>query len=305
MNQATASRTALGVALMRAIHARADPLPLLDDPWGDRLVPQTAKDEIVELARTVLERKGIVSGTLPDAQTMDLFLRGSPAYATVVTRSRYAEDVLHRAIGNGATQYVLVGAGFDSFALRRTPAHGDVNVFEIDFPATQQLKLARLAECGIPRPKKISYLPADFSRADLTEVLSRTDYRKSERSVFSWLGVAMYLGDETNRLALTDIAKCACSGSDLVFTYLDRRVFEDDNAAGAARFREQQAVVTALGEPFLSGFRPESLRDELRDVGFDLIEDLSDEQVLKRYDPTGKNGLQPLPFSRIAHARVI
>ena len=305
MNQATASRTALGVALMRAIHTRADPSPLLDDAWGDCLVPQSAKDEILDRALAALERQGIVSGTLSHEKMLDLFLRGSPAYATVVTRSRYAEDVLLRAIENGATQYVLVGAGFDSFALRRTPAYRDVNLFEIDLPATQQLKLSRFSECGIPLPEKVSYAPADFSRANLTEVLSCTDYKKSERSVLSWLGVAMYLRDETNRLALTDIANCACSGSELVFTYLDRRVFEDDNTAGAARFREQQAVVTALGEPFLSGFRPESLRDELRDLGFDLTEDLSDEQVLKRYDPTGKNGLQPLPFSRIAHARVI
>jgi len=303
MNQTTASRTALGVALMRAIHTRADPCPLLDDEWGDRLVPQSVKDEILDRALAA-RQQGIV-GAPPQGETLDLFLRGNPAYATVVTRARYSEDVLLRAIGNGATQYLLVGAGFDSFALRRTPAHGDVSVFEIDLPATQQLKLARFSECGITLPAKVSYLPADFSRANLAEVLSRTGYKRSERSVFSWLGVAMYLRDETNRLALTDIANCACSGSELVFTYLDRRVFEDDNAAGAARFREQQAVVTALGEPFLSGFRPESLRDELRDLGFELIEDLSDEQVVRRYDPMGKNGLQPLPFSRIAHAKVI
>src|SRR3954451_4863641 len=98
MNQGTASRTALGVALMRAIHTRADPCPLLDDAWGDRLVPQAVKDEILDQALPALERNGIVSGTLPHEKSLDLFLRGSPAYATVVTRSRYCEDVLLRAI---------------------------------------------------------------------------------------------------------------------------------------------------------------------------------------------------------------
>lgn len=98
---------------MRALHSRADPAPLIDDPWGDRLVPPEAIDAL-------RERAGAVAGT-SDAR-VDAHLRASAAYTSVITRARFAEDALHAAVARGATQYVIVGAGFDSDALRAIAA---------------------------------------------------------------------------------------------------------------------------------------------------------------------------------------
>src|ERR1700734_2445640 len=114
----TASRTALATSLMRAAHTRLDPHPLIDDPWGDRLVPES------------------VRGVMADAALLQ-----SPAYSNVITRTRYAEDALQNAVEGGATQYVLIGAGFDSFALRRPSFAAALQIFEIDFPSTQALKI--------------------------------------------------------------------------------------------------------------------------------------------------------------------
>jgi O-methyltransferase involved in polyketide biosynthesis len=102
VQESTASRTALATALMRAAHTRLDPQPLINDPWGDRIVPAA----IVELLR---ERAA--ASIAPDA-TADDYLLASPAYLNVVTRTRFTEDALQAAVANGARQYVLVGAGF-------------------------------------------------------------------------------------------------------------------------------------------------------------------------------------------------
>src|SRR5580704_18250216 len=118
MENIAPSRTALATALMRAAHTRLDPHPLINDSWGDRLVPESTRIEIRDEA-----------------------LLRSRAYPNVITRTRYAEDALQAAVSRGIRQYVLIGAGFDSFALRRPAYSADLQIFEIDFPATQMLKM--------------------------------------------------------------------------------------------------------------------------------------------------------------------
>ena len=104
MDPASASSTAMGAALMRAVHTGLDDAPLIDDPWADRLIPAEER----EAMRT---RLGV--------EDLDTALRAHPAYGAVILRARYAEDVLSEAVGSGVRQYVLIGAGMDSFALRR------------------------------------------------------------------------------------------------------------------------------------------------------------------------------------------
>src|SRR5258707_8983288 len=104
MENQSASRTALATALMRALHTRTDPKPLIDDPWGDRLVPDSVRATMVD----------------------DALLR-SPAFANVILRSRFTEDALESAVRGGVQQYVLIGAGFDSFSLRHPSFAKDLN----------------------------------------------------------------------------------------------------------------------------------------------------------------------------------
>ncbi|MGL4766995.1 MAG: class I SAM-dependent methyltransferase [Formosimonas sp.] len=303
MEQGKASRTALGTALMRALHSRRDPLPLLDDVWGDVLVPQAVKEEFLVYAFRQFQLTSETVGS--QIELLDRWLKGSPSYATVITRSRYTEDTLARAIKNGVEQYVLIGAGFDSFLLRKGQKYGALKIFEVDHPSTQQLKLQQIAAAGRTLDEGICFLPADLSKEQLSDVLLTSVFNNNVKTFFSWLGVSMYLSREANRKALQTIAACAPVGSQLVFTYLDQGVFDDPTWAESSEFVELQQLVSALGEPFLSGFFPSKLREELRDVGFELLEDMSDQEVVARYDPTGVNGLRPLPFSRIAHACVI
>src|SRR4051812_32143917 len=123
--------TAVGTALMRGVHARLDRPVLIDDTWGERIVT------------------GGVAGTPDEAAALAERLRGHPNYGTVILRARFTEEALEAAVARGVRQYVIVGAGIDTFGLRRPAFAQNVDVFEVDHPATQGFKLAKLAEAGI------------------------------------------------------------------------------------------------------------------------------------------------------------
>ena len=305
MEASTPSRTALVTALMRSLHTRADPQPILNDPWGERLVPAQVREAIAQRARAARspeQRAG--TDETPASLLVDDWLRANPAYANVITRSRYAEDALHAAVARGVRQYVLVGAGFDSYALRMPEEAQALRVFEIDHPATQSLKLRRLDELGVPRPPAARFLAADLGEESIGQVLARSDFDRAAPAFFTWLGVTMYLPRAANLASLRAMAECGAAGSELVFTYTDQEVFDRADDPRFARFAEMQRSVSALGEPYLSGFHPAALREDLQRVGFALLEDLDGAALLRRCDPEGRNGLRAGTNSHIAHARV-
>jgi methyltransferase (TIGR00027 family) len=304
MEASTASRTALVTALMRSLHGRFDPLPLLDDSWGERLVPGNVREAFAQraLERLPPAEREAAAADLP--AFADRALRATSSYTGVITRSRFTEDALGEAIARGVRQYVLVGAGFDSYALRLPPAARDLRIYEVDHPATQSFKLRCIDAAGIGRPAAARFLPADLARQDLATVLARSDFDPHAPAFFSWLGVTMYLAREANAQALQGIARCAAAGSELVFTYIDALVFRPESGEAYRRFERLRREVAALGEPFLSGFDPAMLAQDLAAAGFDLIEDFCDRDVLARYDPQGHNGLRTSGHSRIARARV-
>ena len=303
MQDLVASQTALATALMRALHTRADPQPLIHDPWGDRLVPEAVIEAIRQRVLAASASEPGEASSVDARAFVDRFLRASPAYASVILRSRYTEDALHAAVARGVRQYVMIGAGFDSYALRRPSVASDVTVYEIDHPATQALKRRQLADCKVALPASLHFLAADLARESLGDVLSRSPFRCDQPAFFSWLGVTMYLTRDANLASLRAIAQCGAPGSELVFTYLDQAVFQQQSLP--ATFRELQRAVSSLGEPFLSGFDPSALSGDLRNVGFELEEDLEDMALVERYDGAGANNLRPAARSRIARARVV
>jgi methyltransferase (TIGR00027 family) len=277
MQELTASRTALATALMRAAHTRLDPKPLINDPWGDRLVPESIR----ELLR-------------------DDYLLASPPYANVIIRTRYAEDALQAAVARGVRQYVLIGAGFDSFALRRPAFAAGLEIFEIDHPATQILKTEQIARSGISLPNSVHFIAADFARRSVADTLSDSPYRSDQAAFFSWLGVTMYLSKEANFATLRSIASCAPPGSELAFTYVDARMLESKSE----EFLELAQTVAAVGEPFLFGFDLGTFAHDLRSCGLTLVEDLDGAQMAQRYQRPDLYRGRSARFSHIALARI-
>src|ERR1700735_4816428 len=169
MEHAIASRTALSVALRRAAHQLHDSPIVFNDPVA---VPILGADYVERLRRTPLR---------PD-RPFSTALR-----AFLVARSRYAEDHLKRAVENGVKQYVLLGAGLDTFAYRNP--HPQLRVFEVDHPATQQWKRELLQRNLIAIPDSIAYTPVDFERQSLAEELGIAGFNGQAPAFFSWLGV--------------------------------------------------------------------------------------------------------------------
>jgi methyltransferase (TIGR00027 family) len=279
--------TAMGTALMRAIHTRLDSPALIDDAWGDRLI--LAEEH---------EAMRAVGGT----DDLDAALREHPSYGTVILRTRYAEDALADAVERGVRQYVIVGAGMDSFALRHPPFAQDLAIFEVDHPATQEFKVRRLADRGIPLPPGLHLVAADLSETGLDAALATSSFRSDRPVFFSWLGVTPYLTREANLATLHAIASCASAGGELVFTYTDQSVF--DSEAEPSPIQEARAALASAGEPWVSGFDPAQLAGDLGGAGLELVEDLGPEELHARYCASRTDGLTPSPSAHVARARV-
>jgi methyltransferase (TIGR00027 family) len=281
---------------MRAIHTRSDRPALFADSWADRFVPETERAAIRRLRGIRVE--GFDS---PDA-ALTAALRSSPSYPAVILRTRWAEDALQTAVAGGIRQYVIIGAGMDSFALRRPDYAQGVQVIEVDHPATQSFKRERLRLAKVQVPPALDFVAVDLGADDLGTALGHSSYRKTSPAFFSWLGVTNYLTRDANLATLRAIAGCAAPGSELAFSYIDQREF--DPAHQSKERRLIQSNTAALGEPSMSGFDPAQLGADLRSVGFTLEEDLNGEQISKRYYGNSKDALRPLVTNHYARARV-
>ncbi len=302
MIESSPSRTALATSLMRALHARRDPSPLLDDPWGDRLVPQSEREGFGQRILARMDSDARAAALRAPGSILDDFLLTNVSYPGVVIRSRYAEDALKEATNRGTRQYVLIGAGFDSFALRRPAFSETLEIFEIDHPATQTFKIQRIKDCGISLPPSVHFVSADLANEDLAAALARSSFRRDEPAFFSWLGVTVYLTREANLATLRAVANVSAPGSELVFTYVDQDEFVPGRSRSPGDANAKAAAM--VGEPYLSGFDPREIANDLMNTGLELIEDLDGRKMSERYRRTGANGLHPPVSLHIALARV-
>jgi methyltransferase (TIGR00027 family) len=287
---------------MRAVHTRLDRPPLIEDSWGDRLVLESERQAVAKLILRGLDpatREQIEA--LDSVAVLDAALRAHLGYGWAIVRTRYAEDVLEAAVARGIRQYVILGAGFDSFALRQPAFARNVAVFEIDHPLTQNLKHQRLHDCGLQVPSNLHFVPADLGQEEPGTALARSPFRLTEPAFFSWLGVTQYLTRRANIATLRGIAGCSAAGSELVFTYVDERELGPDRES-VDLGRVQSTVVSS--EPWLSGFAPARLAHDLRAIGLILVEDLGGQEAQQRYCRGRRDGLSPAPAFHIAHAHV-
>ena len=304
MEQVRDSVTALGAALMRAAHTRTSASPLIADPWGDRLVLEDEREVVLDVVLKGLsqdDRARCEKLGTPNA-ILDCALQAHPGYGWAVLRTRYAEDALQVVVARGTRQYVIVGAGLDSFALRQPSFARDVDVFEIDHPATQELKRRRLTDCGVALPPQLHFVPADLSQEQISDVLARSVFRSTDLAFFSWLGVTQYLTRDANLSTLRGIAASAAFESELVFTYVEQAALSSLQAStSVARL---QGAFAAAREPWLSGFDPSGLAEDLAAIGLRVVEDLDGQKAKNRYCRDQGNDLNPMGPSHIVRATV-
>ncbi len=226
-----------------------------------------------------------------------------PGGAHMLGRARYNEDKLFGAIDKGISQYVIVGAGMDTFALRRPDLQERLRIFELDHPATQALKRDRLSQAALALPPHLHFCPTDFERESVGSSLSRSPFDPGVPTFFSWLGVTYYLTREAIRNTLTSISTVAAPNSELVMDYADAAALLPDNQS--PQIRDLFLRLQSVGEPLISGFHPCTLTEELAALGFDLLEDLDAKVQEARYFAGRVDGFRPVEFAHLAHARRI
>jgi methyltransferase (TIGR00027 family) len=198
----------------------------------------------------------------------------------VVGRSRYAEDLLQKAIQQGTQQYVLVGAGLDSFTLRQAQRYPNLKIFEVDHPDTQAAKQLKLKEFG-DIPANVEFVSIDFEKESIADALARSSFQQDGKAFFSWLGTTHYLEPQTTLHTLSSIAQIASEGSEVVLDYsIDYRELNGVERFGSL-FVSQ--FTRFLKEPLKGQFRPKDLHQAVNEIGYQVIEDLSGDGLSKRY----------------------
>ncbi|HWZ50384.1 MAG TPA: class I SAM-dependent methyltransferase [Granulicella sp.] len=279
MHEAIPSRSALRVALRRAAHQIYDPPPLV---FPDPLAVPILGGERGEHGEAL--RKTATKLHKPHSVALRAFL---------VARSRYAEDTLAQAVHHGVTQYVLLGAGLDTFA-HRNP-HPNLRVFEVDHPATQAWKQELLTGANLPTPPRLTFVPLDledFERESLPQRLHVSGFDPTQPTFFAWLGVVPYLTLEAFRSTIAFIA-AQPPGSGVVFDYgLPRAALPPHEQLA----RDSLAArVLQSGEPFQLFFTPAEVASELSPplAAFTRIEDLGTPEINARYFPHHQQSPQP------------
>jgi methyltransferase (TIGR00027 family) len=242
--------------------------PVLDDPIAVRLIGSGYRGKMGRATHQV----------------------GRDLRAFVAVRSRYAEDQLAAFVARGGSQYVVLGAGLDTFAYRNP--YSGLRVFEVDFPATQQWKRELLGEVGIELPEGLTFVPLDFEHHTLGEGLAEAGFDRGAAAFFGWLGVVPYLTLAAFRSTLGVIAQLP-AGSGVSFDYAVAP--ERLSALGKKAFDALAGRVAAAGEPFQLFFTPEEMVEELRRAGFKRFEQLDSEHLNEIYFKDRADGLKLSP----------
>jgi methyltransferase (TIGR00027 family) len=263
--------TAVRVALWRALHIEVDASPhILEDDVGVRLVD-------------------------PDdgwRDRPDMHPQGTSGFrAAIVARARFIEDLVVEEASHGVAQYVVLGAGLDTFAQRRPDVATGLRVFEIDQPGPQAWKRRRLVELGYGVPDWLRLVPVDFeTSADWWAQLQAGGFDAGEPAVVVSTGVAMYLSKEATAATLRQMAGLAAGSTFAMSFMLPPDLLDEADRAGleaAAR------GARASGTPFLSFYRPEEMLALAREAGFEDVQHVSGAVLAERYFAGRTDGLRP------------
>ena len=285
MEQRGPSRTAITTATVRAAHYLLDADPkILDDRFARAFAGFQSDEELSKALNTL---------AYPD------FARMRTLFAL---RNRYAEDELVRSMERVTSQYIILGAGLDSFAYRRPDLLQTLEVYEVDHPASQVWKRNRIEELGIKPPARLRYVPIDFERETLTEGLAAGEVNLGAATFFSWLGVTQYLTYEAVLGTLRQIGQTAAPGSEIVFQFV----------VPAAKLANEEgslvnslaALAAAAGEPWLSFFEPGEMEKHLKQMGFGIIHHFGPEQASERYLLGRTDGLRLPAYFHMINAAV-
>ncbi len=226
-----------------------------------------------------------------------------PISAQILSRAKFTEEKLKQAVIKGISQYVIIGAGFDTFCLRRPDFSVGLRIYEIDHPVTQRIKRKRLIDIWGSVPDGVEFLAIDLEKRTINDAFSDSSLMKEEKVLFSWLGTIPYLTEDAVHNVLHDLASFAVPGSEIVLDYLiptatmnpeDRRVL-----------RRGMRIIELLGEPVKSYFDPEAFPDVVSNHGYHIFENQSPTEQNRKYFSGRSDNLATHSSAYNLHAVVI
>ncbi|NMP37574.1 MAG: SAM-dependent methyltransferase [Clostridiales bacterium] len=294
------SVTSLMSAFVRAYHAQVSENPVFYDSFARRLISDGEYEGMKKHISAGMdffapEKKGLFKSP-EDALE---WLVNTQLAPTVLARARFCEDALRTAVMTGTSQYVIIGAGLDTFAWREPELMKRLTVFEVDYPLTQEDKKKRLAEAGLEAPDGLHFVPVDLSKEDLAAALMAAGFDSSEKTFFGWFGVSYYLTGQQIERMLEAISGFACEGSTLAFDFPDEGLFSSETA----RVKNMLAMAAAGGEPMKFSASDEQLSSMLEKHSFLVYELLDTQAIDERYFACRDDALDA--FENISYALAV
>lgn len=273
MRERRPSNTAFRAAILRAVHQLIDEEPkILNDPIVVRLLDPSTIDYI---------RLNPDKFRTPRMRALRSHL---------LMRSRYAEDCLSEAVQNGVRQYLILGAGLDTFPYRQPHWAGALRIFEIDHSASQRSKRERLTLARIEAPSNLELMPLDFETGSLRDCLRKSNFDFGRPAFLSWLGVTMYLSTDAID-AVFRFVSLQPKSTEIVFTFASPASSVDENGSESL-IAPFTLYAEAHGEPWRTRFEPKDLARKLYELGFSAVSFLSSSEADRLYFTDRHDGLQ-------------
>jgi len=271
MKEGKASFSAEIIAAMRALESRKpEHLRICYDPYARHLI----RSRFRRIAQTKLFTKLVY---------WFVEKKGPGLPAGIAARTRYIDDIVKQEVANGIKQVVIMGAGLDMRAFRLEELN-DIPVFEVDFPATQQLKQRKLEAIELPERNYLTYVPIDFNEDELGDVLTKSGYDHNLKTLFIWEGVTMYLDAESVDRTLAFVASNTGTGTTLYFDYLMQSVLDGRcNYPEAVAVRKTKSFNSDGVEKYTYGIEETEMEEFLSARKFKLLEHMTGESLKTRY----------------------
>jgi methyltransferase (TIGR00027 family) len=281
------SSTFNGAAVRRAVHVRYERPPVLDDDWALKLIDRKSR---ILVRCPPLYRKFLAPQQL----------RSKALFAFSISNLRLAEELVEQGLAEGIDQYLLLGAGLDSFGVRRSDLTDRLHVFELDHPVPQAVKRERILRARGSIPDNVELVPIDFETTTIARALASSSHDPSKPSTVSWLNTISYLTVEATVASLRGLGDVTAPGSRLIFNYPpDARLAPEAQAALAA-VRES---VARKGEPFRATFDPADMQRYVADAGFMVEQHLTETDLDERFFSGRSDDLRPSVPARTIVAR--
>lgn len=280
MADSQSSLTALIASFSRVYHAEFDEPKIFCDPIATQLMTDEEYQQIMGYMIGGIdffapEKKS----EFTDSKDILKWVVQTQLAPTPLARAKYCEDMLANAVRIGAKQYVILGAGMDTFAYRNPELLSKIHVFEVDRLDTQKFKKYKIEQVGWDIPDNLHYVSMDFAKDKLADELKISGFDTNKITFFSWLGVTYYLTKEDNFNMIKAISDISSKGSSLLFDYAD----DEFLTSNVKRIQNQIAMAQAAGEPMQSGYNYEELERTLSEHGFLIYEHLTPSDIEERF----------------------